>query len=48
MDSIREASKTAKTVRLKRADGEKLPFFYAGQFIALEFPVGEAVISRPS
>ena len=47
VDSIREASKTAKTVRLKRADGEKLPFFYAGQFIALEFPVGEAVISRP-
>ncbi|MBR0063782.1 MAG: iron-sulfur cluster-binding domain-containing protein [Oscillospiraceae bacterium] len=44
---IREASKTAKTVRFERADGEKLPFFYAGQFIALDFEIGESIISRP-
>ena len=44
---IRRASKTAKTVRFVRADGGELPYFYAGQFIALEFPLGDTVISRP-
>ncbi len=47
MTEIRPASPTAKTIRLKRTDGKKLPLFYAGQFIALEFPMGEALISRP-
>jgi ferredoxin-NADP reductase len=44
---IREASKTAKTVRFARADGGKLPFFYAGQYIVLDFAIGESLISRP-
>ncbi|MBR4165343.1 MAG: hypothetical protein IKR43_03810, partial [Lachnospiraceae bacterium] len=44
---IRTCTKTSKTVRFVRADGGELPFFYAGQFIALEFPMGETVISRP-
>ena len=44
---IREAGKTAKTVRLERPDGGKLPFFYAGQYIVLDFEIGDSVISRP-
>ena len=44
---VREASKTAKTVRFARADGGKLPFFYAGQYIVLDFVIGDSVISRP-
>ena len=44
---VRDACKTAKTVRLARADGGKLPFFYAGQYIVLDFVIGESVISRP-
>ncbi len=44
---IRTCTKTSKTVRFVRADGGELPYFYAGQFIALEFPMGETVISRP-
>ena len=47
VEQIRTCTKTSKTVRFMRADGGKLPFFYAGQFIALEFPMGETVISRP-
>ena len=44
---VRDASPTAKTVRLERPDGSKLPFFYAGQYIVLDFAIGESVISRP-
>ncbi|MBR2731278.1 MAG: iron-sulfur cluster-binding domain-containing protein [Clostridia bacterium] len=44
---VREASKTARTVRFARADGGKLPFFYAGQFMVLDFEIDGAVISRP-
>ena len=44
---VRDASKTAKTVRFARADGGKLPFFYAGQYIVLDFVIGESIISRP-
>ena len=44
---IRPASKTSVTVRFKREDGNKLPFFYAGQFIALEFNVDGKTVSRP-
>ena len=44
---VRDASRTAKTVRFARADGGKLPFFYAGQYIVLDFVIGESVISRP-
>ena len=44
---VRDACKTAKTVRFARADGGKLPFFYAGQYIVLDFEIGESVISRP-
>ena len=44
---IRDASPTAKTVRFVRADGQKLPFFYAGQFVVLDFEIGDSIISRP-
>lgn len=44
---ISDASKTAKTIRFERPDGEKLPFFYSGQFISLDFEIGESIISRP-
>ena len=44
---IRSVRPTAKTVRLMRADGRKLPPFYAGQYIVLDFPIGAGVISRP-
>ncbi len=44
---IYPSGKTAKTVRFKRNDGEKLPFFYAGQFVALDFEIGSSIISRP-
>ncbi len=47
VDEIRPASKTAVTVRFRRKDGKKLPPFYAGQFIAVEFNVDGKVISRP-
>ena len=44
---VRNASKTAKTVRFEKVGGGKLPPFYAGQFIVLDFEIGESVISRP-
>ena len=44
---VRDACKTAKTVRFARADGGKLPYFYAGQYIVLDFVIGESIISRP-
>lgn len=44
---IRSACKTAKTFRFEKVGGGKLPLFYAGQFIALEFPMGNTVFSRP-
>ncbi len=44
---VRECTKTSKTVQFRRKDGGELPYFYAGQFAALEFPMGETVISRP-
>ena len=47
VSEIREASVTAKTVRFKRADGGKLPPFYAGQFMTLDFEMDGAVITRP-
>ena len=47
VSQVRDASKTAKTVRFVRPDGKKLPPFYAGQYIVLDFPIGESIISRP-
>ncbi len=44
---IRFASKTAKTIRFEKVGGGKLPPFYAGQFMVLDFPMGESLISRP-
>ena len=44
---IKDASVTAKTVRLERADGRKLPFFYAGQYISLAFNMDGHIICRP-
>lgn len=44
---VRPASKTATTVRFERQDGKKLPPFYAGQFMVIDFPIGESLVSRP-
>ena len=44
---IRDASPTAKTFRFEKADGGKLPLFYAGQYIVLDFQIGESLVSRP-
>lgn len=44
---IRQASPTAKTVRFVRKDGGELPYFYAGQFISLEFEIDGKTVSRP-
>ncbi|MBR0435982.1 MAG: iron-sulfur cluster-binding domain-containing protein [Clostridia bacterium] len=44
---IRDASPTAKTVRMQRADGKKLPPFYAGQFISLAFEYEGHTLCRP-
>ncbi len=44
---IRTASPTAKTVRFEKVGGGKLPPFYAGQFIALDFEIDGKIISRP-
>lgn len=44
---MRDAGKTAKTVRFEKTGGGKLPPFYAGQFMTLDFPIGESLISRP-
>ncbi|MBO4914746.1 MAG: iron-sulfur cluster-binding domain-containing protein [Oscillospiraceae bacterium] len=44
---VRPASKTTTTVRFERQDGKKLPPFYAGQFMVVDFPIGESLISRP-
>ncbi len=44
---ITPACRTAKTIRFERTDGKKLPFFYAGQYIVLDFKIGESLISRP-
>ena len=44
---IREASPTAKTVRFEKVGGGKLPPFYAGQFIALDFEIDGKIVSRP-
>lgn len=44
---IRTASPTAKTVRFEKAGGGKLPPFYAGQFVALDFTIDGKTVSRP-
>ena len=44
---IKDACKTAKTIRFERTDGKKLPFFYAGQYISLDLKIGESLVSRP-
>ncbi len=44
---IRPANSTCKTVRLQAADGRRLPLFRAGQYIVLDFQIGESRISRP-
>ena len=44
---IYPVSPTAKTVRFVRADGQKLPPFYAGQYISLAFELDGHVLCRP-
>lgn len=44
---VKDACKTAKTVRFQRADGKKLPFFRAGTYVVLDFRIGDSIISRP-
>jgi len=47
VDRIYPVSPTAKTVRFVRADGQKLPPFYAGQFISLAFHINGETVTRP-
>ena len=47
VSEVIDISKTSKAVRFQRADGEPLPYFYAGQYMVLDFPIGESLISRP-
>jgi ferredoxin-NADP reductase len=47
VQDIYPVSPTAKTVRFVRADGKKLPPFYAGQFISLAFQLEGRVLCRP-
>ncbi|MCR4904766.1 MAG: iron-sulfur cluster-binding domain-containing protein [Clostridiales bacterium] len=44
---IRTASPTARTVRFGRPEGGKLPPFYAGQFIAIDFDIDGETVTRP-
>lgn len=44
---VRPTGKTAKTVRLARPNGKKLPPFYAGQYLSLDLTVDGHVVSRP-
>ena len=47
VSEVTDISKTSKAVRFRRADGEPMQYFYAGQYMVLDFPIGESVISRP-
>jgi len=38
---------TTKTFRLKAAEGYKLPFFYAGQYISVKFEIDGRTFTRP-
>ena len=44
---IYSVSPTAKTVRFEKVGGGKLPPFYAGQFVSLDFEIDGRIISRP-
>ncbi len=44
---VRPASKTTTTVRFERPEGGMLPPFYAGQYMVLDVPMGESLLSRP-
>ncbi len=44
---IRDASKTAKTLRFEAADGRRLPLFQAGQYLVLDLDIGGSLVSRP-
>ena len=37
----------SKTIVFKAADGGKLPYFRAGQYLSLKMKIGDSVISRP-
>lgn len=43
---VRDACRTAKTVRFKRCDGD-MPYFLAGQYVVIDFEIDGATISRP-
>lgn len=47
VSEVIDISKTSKAVRFRRADGEPMQYFYAGQYMVLDFPIGESIISRP-
>ena len=37
----------AKTFVFRRADGKPAPYFRAGQYVSLKFPIGKSFVSRP-
>ncbi|MBR6977317.1 MAG: hypothetical protein IKH74_02835, partial [Lachnospiraceae bacterium] len=46
VDSVRDASPTSKTYRLKSADGH-IPVFQAGQYVNFRLKIGESELTRP-
>ena len=46
VDSVRDASPTSKTYRLKSADGH-IPVFQAGQYVNFRLRIGESELTRP-
>lgn len=47
VSEVIDISKTSKAVRFKRTDGKPMQYFYAGQYMVIDFPIGESIISRP-
>ncbi|MCR5079633.1 MAG: hypothetical protein K6B65_06945 [Bacilli bacterium] len=43
---VKEASKSAKTIRFTSTDG-RLPYFKPGQYVSISMKIGDSVISRP-
>ena len=44
---IDHAGAASKTIVFKAADGGKLPYFRAGQYLSLKMKIGDSVLSRP-
>lgn len=47
IEAIKEETSTTRTYRIKAAEGYKLPFFYAGQYISIKFEIDGRSCTRP-